>query len=1468
MKGLPPRYEAQSRLGQGGGGEVWAVRDRVLGTRCALKVLAKDAGEHELVALVREAVALSGLEGLGVPRVLAFGALADGRRYMVRELVEGRSLEEIFEQSVVGGTSDASDWLEPLADAADQLTALHRAGLLHGDVKPANVIVSAPSSGGRRGTLVDLGLAAPLREGGTLARGLTPKYAAPELLAGEPLTVRAEVYALAATLGEGLARRGADLSDDARLALAKVSLRGKDEAPQKRYPSTGELASAMRAAAGLEPEGESEAAWPVVGIDGVAEKLAAAARALGPGEALAVVGERGAGRSTLLRRVAWTLGVAGQNVVIADAPTTEISRRQALALAMGDSPAKATVLAIDDGDALDDEARELLREATRAGARLVFVGSREAAASCAKKVQSFEVPPLDASTTDELLRRAMPSLPRALAAHLAERTGRRPGALRAAVRALAGRAIVSAQDVDDALEEEPIAHAKAEDALASAERLVDLGRMSGAEAQLGSADFTGSSREIRVRAAVAEARIRTAHGEPAMAVSVLERSPVHGDEPVAGIRRARVERRDEPRAPAPRTVRRVARGRADGGARRGRARRRSGLDARRRAGVPRRRCGSARQPRARHRDRAQDRRRARRGLRARLARHRAPARRAHGRGARGLREGAGARRKSRDASTVAATRLNLAGIAREEGDIARALEHLEATVNLGKRGGGLGAVQQARLNLVNLDLYLGRHARARAAIELLQASLDALPKALRAQLLGCRAELAARSGQLEDAARHYESCAVAYDAQGRPSDAAEARLEGLFMRAGQGSPPLLSELEAIEKTPGAESHRALAFLVRGVVESRLGHDEAAKRALDEAVARARTDGQQEREVWALSARAKVLGAEGLRVQARRDVESALAMLEETASKLPRDLREVFWDEPRRAALRRASNVVDGSAAGGTSLSRTVESVRDPRAPKIEGQTLSAISIARPAEDKLARVLEIVREIATEHDLPRLLKKVTDHAIALLGGERGFVVLADDDGTLEVHASRDRKGDDPHAQFSRSVAEKVVQTGEPVVALRAREDARLAEAVSVHQLAIQSIACVPVRGAPPLGRPIGALYVETRARPGSRFEQELPILSAFADQAAIAIESARLTTELARKNAELEAAHEKLEATLDRRSEQLAEARRDLHRVRAAVKGHFGYAGLVGTSAAMRRVYALIERIKDTDVPALITGESGTGKEVVARAIHNASARAKKTFLGINCGAIPANLLESELFGHVRGAFTGADRDRKGLLRESEGGTLLLDEIGEMPLKMQAGLLRVLQDKMVRPVGGAAEEPVDVRILAATNRDLEQMVKEGAFREDLYYRLHVIELRVPPLRERTEDIPPLIDHFLTLFQTRYRRERKTIDREAVRRLCAYEWPGNVRQLEHVLLNAWLMSEGDELGEGDIQLPDQSRSTPRSAPRAARSEAEYKDSEKERILRALAACNWNRVKAAELTGIPRRTFYRRLKEFGIL
>jgi transcriptional regulator with GAF, ATPase, and Fis domain len=743
-----------------------------------------------------------------------------------------------------------------------------------------------------------------------------------------------------------------------------------------------------------------------------------------------------------------------------------------------------------------------------------------------------------------------------------------------------------------------------------------------------------------------------------------------------------------------------------------------------------------------------------------------------------------------------------------------------------------------------------------------------------------------RTGETTRGAELYAKSAAAYDAQGRPADAAEARLEGILGRSREpraDATALARELAAMKESLGEggfREHEALAQIVQGQLALLAGDEQAAGRALDRALEEANRAQNREWAWRALDARARLSASQGAQMLARKDTEAALAMLEETAAKLPRDLREVFWDDPRRRALRQAQT---GAAVAPPPVSALPRSAAFAAATR-RSMTATTMNAIVP-EDRLAYVLEITRELARERDLARLLVKVTDHAIALLRAERGFVVLANDQGELEAHASRDRRGDDPHARFSRSVAEKVVRTGEPVIAVSAHDDPALAQAVSVHQLMIQSIACVPIRGEPPVGRPIGALYVETRLRPGLRFQDELPVLLAFGDQAAIAIENARLIAEnqaraeeLATANEELRGAQQRLAESLSRRTEQLGIARRDLKQVRAELRSHFGYQGLVGTSAAMRKVYATIDRVRDADVPVLITGESGTGKEVVAKAIHAAGARAKASFLGVNCGAIPGNLLESELFGHMRGAFTGADRDRKGLFREAEGGTILLDEIGEMPTKMQAGLLRVLQEKTVRPVGGVKEEPVDARVIAATNRDLEQMVREGTFREDLFYRLHVVEVHVPALRERSDDIPPLIDYFLGIFAARYRREKKTVSRDALRRLVAHDWPGNVRQLEHVLLNAWLMSEGAEIEAEDLSITEGPRSGggeisnirpshPPSAP-VARTKEEFKDTERERILSALTSCNWNRVQAAKMIGIPRRTFYRRLKEYGIL
>lgn len=1484
--GFPDRYQPLSRLGQGGGGEVWAVRDRHTDARLALKVLAPGASEREMAALVREAVSLSGLEGLGVPRVSEFGRLPDGRPYLVRELVEGRSLQELIDRG-----DQLGQVLDALARAADQLTLLHRAGLLHGDVKPANVIVQP----GGRATLVDLGLAAAWQEGGTAPEGLTPHYAAPELLAGQPLTVRAEVYALGVALSEALdhARRG---QIDAKLfpLLREVARRARADAPEQRFPSADEFATALRHAADLKVEdAESEAAllWPIVGIDATASALLEMAEDLPAGGTLRMEGPPGSGRSALLRRLAWSLGVSATPIVWIDEVVA--ARPSAVEAELSSRGGRSGLtLLVDDADTLDDATRERIAAVVADGARLVAVGG----ASLAETAQVFEVPPLDEQAARMLVKRAVPSLTGRLLERVVEACAGRPGELRRVVRALASEAVASDADVERLLSVDAAVGAPPpEDPLERAQYFLARGRYDDARVAL---DRVRDADALTI--AVARARLALGVGESAAALQGLQAT----EELAASTKDRDLERAwrlylsrahfgvAQYEAALEHLQPLVADTDALGAealAFRGSAlsflgRHDEALEAMR-AAVQRAQQADA--PRAeavalaclgvamQRTDRTDD---------ARAA----------------YEQGVAAAEKAGDAGTLATLQLNLAGLLKMSGDIAGAIERFEGAVDMGKRSGRRSTTRQALLNLANMDLYLGRMARARTSIEALEAQREQLPPVVLAQLAGLRAELEAKNGNLAEAVSSFEASAVHYDKLGREHDAAEARLEGVLIGSRAGTPDVAALRKRVEHARAqlgdSVAHRPLAHLASGRIAWLAGDEEAARKQTDAALEASREAGQREW-VWrALEARAELEEVGGQPTRARRDREEALAVLEEIGARLPRDLREVYWNDPRRRELRRrVQDELSVAQPASTALAPFMPRLGTRGASSHSAQSVSSLT-STPLEQRLAWLLEVNADLAAELDLDRLAVRVIDYAVELLRAERGYLLLCEDDGSLTVHTSRSRAGDDADAEFSRSIARSVVARGEPVVSLSARDDARMAGYASVHQMMLQAVACVPVMA--PSGRAIGAVYVETRRRSGEHFDRELPMLRAFADQVAIAIETARLigenkqrADELAEANRELEEAQERLKELLGERTKKLKVARRKLRDARDTLYGHFGYHGLVGTSDAMRKVYALIERIRDTDVPILITGESGTGKEVVARAIHQSSSRAKNKFLGVNCGAIPEHLLESELFGNVRGAFTGADRERKGLIREGEGGTVLLDEIGEMPQKMQAGLLRVLQERKVRPVGGTLEEPVDVRMIFATNRDLSALVKDGQFREDLYYRIHVVEVALPPLRARTEDIPQLVDFFLGLFAARYKRDKGTVSRGAMRRLAAYDWPGNVRQLEHVLLNAWVLAERAELEVEDFDIPDAmqeqlrerrlsdapparttgfttSRTTAKSSHRPPKSTlSQHRRDERERILKALQSCNWNRVKAAELIGIPRRTFYRRLKEYGI-
>ena len=320
-------------------------------------------------------------------------------------------------------------------------------------------------------------------------------------------------------------------------------------------------------------------------------------------------------------------------------------------------------------------------------------------------------------------------------------------------------------------------------------------------------------------------------------------------------------------------------------------------------------------------------------------------------------------------------------------------------------------------------------------------------------------------------------------------------------------------------------------------------------------------------------------------------------------------------------------------------------------------------------------------------------------------------------------------------------------------------------------------------------------------------------------------------------------------------------RRELASMRSTLQERYGFDNLVGKSKPMRVVYDLVERVAPSTATVLIQGRSGTGKELVARAIHVNGPRHDQPFVPVNCSAIPADLLESELFGHVKGSFTGAVSDRKGLFMDADGGTLFLDEIGDMGTDLQAKLLRVLQDHKIRPVGGTKEVVVDVRVVAATNQNLEQRVAEGAFREDLFFRLNVIPILLPELRQRAEDIPLLVDHFLE----RYGEQsagRKMVSQDAMAALVRYAWPGNVRELENAVERASVLCLDDEIGLDD--LPDNVRSEQGGRlARLVQDEASLAEVERDYVEMVLERHEGNQTRAAEILGIDRRTLYRKLQ-----
>ena len=337
--------------------------------------------------------------------------------------------------------------------------------------------------------------------------------------------------------------------------------------------------------------------------------------------------------------------------------------------------------------------------------------------------------------------------------------------------------------------------------------------------------------------------------------------------------------------------------------------------------------------------------------------------------------------------------------------------------------------------------------------------------------------------------------------------------------------------------------------------------------------------------------------------------------------------------------------------------------------------------------------------------------------------------------------------------------------------------------------------------------------------------------------------------------------EDLRARLERVARDM-DLDRENRLLREQLRSKPGFGGMIGVSAKMQRVYKMIEKVSQHEYPVLILGESGTGKELVAKSIHYSGTRKERPFAPVDCSSLVPTLIESELFGYVKGAFTGAMQSKQGLLEAAQGGTLFLDEIGDMPVDLQAKLLRALQEREVKPVGSTARRQIDIRIIAATNRDLESAIRSGAFRQDLYFRLNVVQVKLPPLRERKSDIQLLVTAFLEKFSDPHGPTR-TISDDAMRRLIAYDWPGNVRELENAIERAVAMGSGPIVHVGDLpsnlhypsseRAPDKDELLP------------MEELERRAILRTLRETGGDKLAAARMLGIGKTTLYRKLKQY---
>ena len=458
------------------------------------------------------------------------------------------------------------------------------------------------------------------------------------------------------------------------------------------------------------------------------------------------------------------------------------------------------------------------------------------------------------------------------------------------------------------------------------------------------------------------------------------------------------------------------------------------------------------------------------------------------------------------------------------------------------------------------------------------------------------------------------------------------------------------------------------------------------------------------------------------------------------------------------------------------------------------------------------------------DQDEMLDEIMNAALKTLKAERGFIALVDENtGELSCELVRSEIGSEltEKLEVSRTIVHKVLNEGVSILTVNAQEDTQFDKAKSIKEFNIRSAICAPLLSREEI---MGVIYLDNRASTGSFSQDDQMFLIALSHQAGVALGNARLHRRVVQENVWLE----------------------------NTLKPKFQ---ILGESEKMKRVFDTIKKVAPTDITVLVQGETGTGKELVAKAIHMLSPRRELAFVPVNCAAIPKELIESELFGHEKGSFTGATSAREGKFQTAHGGTIFLDEIGDMSLDLQAKVLRILEDRELHRVGGNKSILVDVRIIAATNKDLAKAVEAGTFREDLYYRLNVVAMKLPPLKERKKDILPLAEYFIA-------GRVKKISSKAKRLMESYDWPGNVRELKNCVDRAVV------LGDGKIIQPEDLPYTLRKEGQVIPAPLETLDQmEEDHIVRVLRYTNRNKSDAARILGITRQTLDNKIKKYTL-